>query len=138
MFAGATGPSIVLWGLFIGIITLGVYALAMRRSPDSIIYAQTMAFAVLSLSQLFHAFNLRHPSRSIFSLGLLTNRYLLGSLLMGGLLQVAVITIPAAAEVFKVTPLGLEDWLIVLAFAMSPIVVGEAVKLVRTVIRRVG
>ncbi len=38
--------------------------------------ARTMAFCVLSLSQLFHAFNARHITRSLISIGPFKNRWL--------------------------------------------------------------
>ena len=38
---------------------------------DALLHAQTMAFVVLSFSQLVHSFNLRSRTKSIFSMGFL-------------------------------------------------------------------
>jgi Ca2+-transporting ATPase len=129
LFAGGTAVSVVLNGLIIGGLTLGIYILAKRMYPDSLIHAQTMAFAALSFSQLFHAFDLRHRRLSIFQMGLLTNKALLGSLGLGAFLQVAIITLPGVSDVFSLLPLSLNDWLIVLGFAVSPVVFNELGKL---------
>ena len=130
IFSGGIGMNVVLNGLVIGGLTLGIYLLARRMYPGSLIHAQTMAFAALSFSQLFHAFDLRHRRLSIFQLGLLSNKPLIGSFVLGALLQVAIITLPGVSDVFSLHPLSLNDWLIVLGFAVLPLVLNEAGKLV--------
>ena len=94
-------------------------------------HAQTMVFVVLSISQLFHSLNMRHPDKSIFQLGLFSNKYLIYSILLGILLQVTVIIVPALASVFKVYPLTLRDWAFVLVLSIMPLVVNEIVKATR-------
>lgn len=136
LFARGTGKNILFNGLLIGAITLISYFLGRRIYPGSLVHAQTMAFAVLSFSQLFHAFNLRHGTRSIFGVGLLTNLYLIGALFIGVALQVIVISVPVIAGVFKVTALSLSDWGIVLAFAVSPVFFNEIVKIFLRAFRR--
>lgn len=42
-----------------------------RIDEDALLHAQTMAFVVLSFSQLVHSFNLRSRTKSIFQLGFL-------------------------------------------------------------------
>ncbi len=129
LFARGTGKNILFNGLLIGAITLLSYFLGRKMFPGSLVHAQTMAFGVLSFSQLFHAFNLRHPDRSIFGIGLLKNLYLIGALFVGIALQVLVISVPLIAGVFKVTALPLSVWGIVLAFAISPLFFNEIVKI---------
>jgi Ca2+-transporting ATPase len=120
-------------GLLIGLLTMGIYRLGYRLYPvaDGVnVHAQTMAFAVLSLSQLFHAFNLRHPKRSIFRIGFFSNPCLVGALVAGAMLQCGVICVPFIAGIFKVTGLSLRDWAVVLLFSVAPLVVNEVGKLV--------
>lgn len=107
------------------------FALGNKVYPDSLMHAQTMAFAVLSISQLFHSLNMRHPDKSIFQLGLFTNKYLIYSIILGILLQVIVITVPALASIFKVYPLTLRDWAFVLILSTMPLVINEIVKAIR-------
>ncbi|WP_249728504.1 cation transporting ATPase C-terminal domain-containing protein, partial [Bacillus paralicheniformis] len=66
------------------------------------LHAQTMAFVVLSFSQPVHSFNLRSRTKSIFSIGIFTNKYLVFSLLIGVLMQVCIISIPPLANIFGV------------------------------------
>ncbi len=93
-----------------------------------------MAFAVLSLSQLFHVFNMRHDTKSIFQVGILGNFFLLGAVLFGILLQVGVISIPLFAEIFKVVGLSGRDWLYVLILAILPIFLNESAKVARRLV----
>jgi P-type Ca2+ transporter type 2C len=144
LFSGGAGVNLALNGTLIGFLTLAAYIIGAKMYsgharlfplfPDIITdeaktHAQTMAFVVLSVSQLFHSFNMRSFEKSIFKVGLLSNRYLLGSLIIGVLLQFMVISVPAFASVFKVFPLNSLDWGIVILLSIIPIIVNEIAKL---------
>ncbi len=131
LFAEGAGVRLILNGMLIGFLTLIAFALGNKVYPDSLMHAQTMAFAVLSISQLLHSLNMRHPDKSIFQLGLFTNKYLIYSIILGILLQVIVITVPALASIFKVYPLTLRDWAFVLILSTMPLVINEIVKAIR-------
>lgn len=88
---------------------------------------RTMAFAVLSLSQLFHSFNMR-SEHSLTKIGLFSNMKIILSFLICGFLQVAVISIKPLAEIFKVVPLNAPQWSIVILLSFLPIVVVEIQK----------
>ncbi|MEE8441480.1 MAG: cation-translocating P-type ATPase, partial [Spirochaetia bacterium] len=130
LFAGGTGLSVLLTGPLIGAITLVAYRLGLHLSGDSLVYARTMAFVALALSQLFHAFDVRDNRRSIFSLGLFTNKWLWLALGAGALLQWIVVSVPGLAGVFRVVPLSGRDWGIVLGLSFAPVVLNELVKFV--------
>ena len=116
-------------GLLIGILTLFAFKLGERIYPNSLMHAQTMAFVVLSVSQLFFSLNMRSTKKSIFSVGLFTNRYLIASIVFGILIQFAVITIPFLAGVFKVYALTLNDWILVILISLVPLVINEILKI---------
>ncbi len=128
LFAGGAGISLILNGLLIGVLTLVAFEVGRIRYSDSLIHAQTMAFVVLSVSQLFHSFNMRHPKKSIFQLGLFTNKYLFASVIFGIFLQDMVITIPFLASIFKVFDLTIQDWIFVCALSIIPLIINEIVK----------
>jgi Ca2+-transporting ATPase len=133
LFAGGGVVHVIGNGMLIGLITLFAYRYGTFRYPGSLVHARTLAFAVLSLAQLFHAFNLRHMKRSIFGLGLFSNVFLLGALAVGAVLQVSVISVRPFASVFKVYGLGARDWLLVFLLALVPILVNEIVKVIRRI-----
>mgnify|MGYP003292163860 CR=1 FL=1 len=116
MFSGGLGISIVLEGSIIGALALLAYIIGSRFFHNG----STMAFAVLSLSQLFHSFNMR-SERSLFSIGICSNRKLFFSFLFCSALQIVVISVPALALVFQVSPMNATGWSIVLFLSALPI-----------------
>lgn len=131
LFSGGGGIFILLNGLLIGGLTLAAYFIGLSVYNGSITHAQTMAFVVLSVSQLFHAFNLRHPKKSIFSLGFFTNKFLVVSLVIGIFMQDIVITVPAIASTFKVFRLNIKDWLFVGLLSIMPLILNEISKIIK-------
>lgn len=130
---------IIFGGLMIGGMTMlafwyGYYENGYSPFNDSVPanvveYARTMAFMVLVVCQLFFALALRHHSKSIFSLGVFTNRYLAGAILLGMLLQLFVIGIPVMQRAFHLQMLDLQGWGIVLALGLVPLLLNEFYKL---------
>lgn len=117
MFADGLIFKIIFEGSMIGSLALVAY----------VVGGQTMCFAVLSLSQLFHAFNMR-SEHSIFKIGLFTNPKMILSFIIGTIMQVSVISIDSLARIFKVTPLSFAEWIAVFLFSIVPIVVVEIQK----------
>lgn len=100
-------------------------------SEEALVYAQTMAFLVLSFSQLVHAFNLRDERLSVFQIGIFANKLLLLSAGLGVLLQLVLISVPVLADMFRVVPLAAEDWIPVIVLSFFPLFINEMVKLAR-------
>lgn len=126
-FASGVGINIVYQGIIKGLITLLVYYIGLSTYGSKEV-AITMTFATLGLIQLTHSLNMRSNTKSILSLGLFTNRYLIGAIIIAAILQVSVIFIPGLNELFRVTFLTSEQWLIVLAASFSIIPIVELVK----------
>ncbi len=138
-FAHGAGFRAILGGTLIGILTLAAfyfglneygYSLGSKDIPESVMtYARTMSFVVLAASQLFYSLSMRNASKSIFKVGLFTNKYLIGAIVVGFILQLGVISIPFLAGAFKVQMLSLGDWGLVILFALVPLAVNELIKL---------
>jgi Ca2+-transporting ATPase len=140
-FAGGVGYKAAAGGIMIGLLTLGAFYIGLRSngySPNAdsipievLTYARTMAFVVLAASQLFYSLSMRSDKKTIFKIGFLSNKYLIGSVLVGLLLQLGVISIPFLSNAFKVVNLSIEDWGIVLLLAVIPFTLREIYKLIR-------
>uniref|UniRef100_UPI0039E91645 cation-translocating P-type ATPase n=1 Tax=Clostridium perfringens TaxID=1502 RepID=UPI0039E91645 len=100
IFVKSDKIQLIINGILIGGITLFAFKLGERLYADSLIHAQTMAFVVLSVSQLFLSLSLRSNTKSAFSLGLFSNKYLVYSILLGIFLQVIIISISFIANIF--------------------------------------
>ena len=134
VFSSGGALRIGIYGVFMAGLTLIAFRLGMRThmamsvGRDMLLTARTMAFATMSLSQLFHAFNLRSTTRSIFRLGLVTNRYMVFAWTVSTALQILVLTIPNLRSIFGVVPLTLGEWGYVALLSISPILLGEILK----------
>ena len=91
---------------------------------------RTMAFAVLSLSQLVHAFNMR-SEHSLFRESPWENKWLAGAFLVGTMLQCASITLPFCQTIFGTAALDGTQWLVTAALALAPLPIVELEKALR-------
>jgi len=92
-------------------------------------YAQTMAFTTLVFFSLFTVFNARSDERSAF-VGLFSNKWLWGAVLLSLVLQVAVIYVPFLQQAFSTASLSFGDWLLCAAVASSVLWLRELSKMV--------
>jgi magnesium-transporting ATPase (P-type) len=67
---------------------------------------RTETFTLLAICEWFNVLNCRSETRSALNLGLFANRWLLGGLLLGNLLQVAVVFWRPLGEWFHTVPFG--------------------------------
>lgn len=118
-------------GLILGMIALGAFSYSLYGLHQDLDQARTVAFTVMVVAQLVHAFNCRSERWSLFQLGVGTNRALVWAVLLSLAIQIAVLTVPAVAPVFKVAPLPVEDWALMGAMGLLPFVIMETVKLFR-------
>lgn len=113
-------------GAMIGMLALLAFAVG-TKLYGSIKTGRTMCFAVLSISQLVHAFNMR-SEHSLFRLALPANKYLTGSFITGTIMEVSVIQLPVLSKVFGVTPLDPVKWVWVIILCLMPLVLVELEK----------
>lgn len=126
LFSGGLGYRIAYEGFMIGILALTAFGIGHKYFDNGEIHniSRTMAFAVLSISQLVHAFNMR-TDKSIFKIHIFSNKYLCIAFIIGVSMQAAVIMIPFLAAVFDVTALNLQQWGIVAVLSFIPVLFVE-------------
>ncbi|SHH42244.1 cation-translocating P-type ATPase [Clostridium intestinale] len=129
LFSGRFGVLLAINGAIMGALTLVAFRVGEYLYPDSLMHAQTMAFVVLAVSQLFYALSVRNPKKTLFEIGPLTNKYLLGAICLGILLQLVIISIPPIAEIFKVFTLTSRDWGFVILLSLIPFILNELIKI---------
>ncbi len=117
-------------GCLVGALTLGAYGLGMHWTGVHAV-ANTMAFATLTLSQLFHAFDVRSEETALLRLGIFSNKAMNKAFLAGLALQLAVLLVPPLQSAFSVVPLDRTCWLTVLGLALTPLVMCEGAKALR-------
>ena len=127
IFADGLLLSIILQGIVIGAVTLIAFNLGNRTSVEE---GRTMAFITLTLAQLMHTFNVRSVDKSIFQVGLFTNKYLVLANLTSIILVAILIIVPPLREIFKLTTIGTEYVLEVIGLSLMPIVLVEIKKFI--------
>ncbi|MDB4965020.1 MAG: Lead, cadmium, zinc and mercury transporting ATPase [Myxococcales bacterium] len=100
-------------------------------SPHELAHARAIVFAILSVGPLMHAFNCRSETRSLFQIGVFSNRALWGAVVTGIILQAVTVYVPPLRPVFKTAPLDGYDLVWVFGMSIVPFVGGELYKLVR-------
>ena len=95
---------------------------------SSLELGRTLCFCVLSLSQLFHAFNMKSRTRSLTETGIFNNPKLILSFLACCGLLILVVSVPVLAGIFQVITLNLQQWIIVFALSFFPILFVELQK----------
>lgn len=146
-FTGGAILHLVLGGVLIGALTILAFWLGYyehgyspfdHSTPENTVeYARTMAFMVLVMCQLFFSLAVRNSSKSIFQIGIFSNKYLVGAIVLGVLLQLIVICIPVMQRAFHLQLLDLGGWLIAISLGLVPLLVNEIVKIfIRARIKR--
>ena len=140
-FAEGAGMRAIVGGVLIGILTLVAFYLGIIHSGDVpikeakdgteiVTYGRTMAFIVLTFSQLFYSLSMRNSKKNIFEVGFFGNMFLIISIIISIILQVLLISIPPIAEMFKVTALDPSHWGIVIGLSLIPFAINEIIKVV--------
>ncbi len=126
IFAGGLGVRVVLQGLMFAILSLIAFKVGFNALGEN--GGQTMAFMVLALSQVVQAFNMR-SDRSIFKIGLFSNKTLNKAVLISVLLMAVVLFTPVRIA-FSLILLPWKLYLIALGLILVPTVVMELSKVV--------
>lgn len=133
LFAGGVALHIIWVGILMAALTLGVQAWGMAQGKEN---WQTMVFTVLSLAQLGHVSAIRSEHEYIFQKGIFSNLPLVGAVLFTFLLQLAIIYLPAANEIFKTQPLSLSELAICISLSFVLFLAVEAEKWVKKTFRK--
>ena len=129
IFAGGLWSKIIIEGLMIGTLTLVAFSIGNKFWGLEI--GRTMAFVAIGLIELVHSLNIK-STESIFKCGLFENKFLIGAVILGTLMQIIVVIIPKLAEIFSLKPLNIEQWLITIIISVMPVVLMEIQKAIQS------
>jgi Ca2+-transporting ATPase len=110
IFAKGLGVHVIWVGLLMGALSLGMQAWSLH---DGNSHWQTMVFNTLCLSQMGHVLAIRSESLSFFSMGMFSNKPLIGAVLLTLALQFAVTYVPFLQPIFRTEALTLNEFLLV-------------------------
>jgi P-type Ca2+ transporter type 2C len=123
-------------GIFIGAIVIGVFTWNLYRygwslgdslNTDTIAYIKstTMAFATLVVIQLFNAYNARSQNKSIFTVGLFKNPFLLIAIIASFGMLYAITELPLLQKYLSTTALDSTEWSIIFVSSFAILLIEE-------------
>ena len=127
IFANGLWNKIIVEGIMIGALTLLAFSIGNKYYGLEV--ARTMAFLTIGMTELIHSVNIK-SDKSLFKTGILENKFLIGSLVLGVLAQVIVVLIPTLANIFDVVSLDSVQWLITIIISIMPIPIMEVQKMI--------
>jgi Ca2+-transporting ATPase len=99
--------------IWVGMLMAGIALLLQAWAIKNDLHWQTIVFNVVCLSQMGHVLAIRSESRSLFSIGLLSNKPLFAAVLLTFLLQFLITYIPFLQSIFKTQSLSLNEFILV-------------------------
>ena len=125
IFSDGLWNKIIVEGTMIGMLTL--FAFSLGNNLYGLEVGRTMAFVAIGLLELVHSFNIK-SDRSIFKVGIFENKYLIGSFILGTIIQTIVVIIPSLAQIFSLVPLNSMQWIYTILISILPIPIVELQK----------
>ena len=127
LFAGKTGVDIIIQGVMQTALVMASFLvgfLYFEKVGASHAISETMAFVTLCFIQLFHSFNLKSQTQTIFNKKVFDNKFLNLAFAVGVVLVVLVVSIAPIGKLFDTEPLSWSQWLVAVgsAFLIVPMV----------------
>lgn len=147
---------IITYGIVIAIITLFGFLLfptihivesnlhfnlstliAVTNEPAMLKLAQSTAFSVLGISQLFHMVGMTNTEKSFVHVFKSKNWLLLVAFVFGLGMQILITEIPFLEDFFDTAQLTLVEWLYVIALSVVPLVIHEIIVLIKFIKKKI-
>ncbi|MES2647930.1 MAG: cation-translocating P-type ATPase [Bacteroidota bacterium] len=109
VFSNGRGLQMIWVGMLMAGITLSAQSWAMKND----LHWQTIVFNVLCLSQMGHVLAIRSEYRSLFAIGVFSNKPLIGAVMIAFLLQFMITYVPVLQPVFHTQSLSLKEFVVV-------------------------
>ena len=134
LFEKSLVERVITQGVFTAIVTTIAYWIGTDMANH--VVGQTMAFAVLALSQMLRSLNMNSNTEFIFNREGGHNKWIIVSFFVSAVLMGIILFVPDVQPIFNVTDLNIHQWIIVILLGISTIIQVEFVKLVRVLINK--
>jgi Ca2+-transporting ATPase len=119
-------------GVVMGAAAVALYAIS-PQTEDALARTRAMAFSLLALSPLFHAFSCRSPLQSILQMRPLVSAPLVVAIVASAAIHLVAVLVPSLRPVFRTFAMDGNEWLLLLGLAALII---PAVEIAKVVYRR--
>lgn len=128
IFARGLAKDVIWIGILMAILSLGGGFLFWRAGSEN---WQTVLFTTLVLAQMGNVMALRAERASVFKVGLFSNKYMVGAVLLMIALQMAVVYVPFMQNVFNTRPLNAPEMAVSFGLGLVLFLAAEFVKWLR-------
>ncbi|UQA55136.1 cation-translocating P-type ATPase [Polyangium aurulentum] len=126
---------IVYVGGIMGAAAIALYAMS-PQDEDSLLRTRALAFSLLALSPLFHAWSCRSPVLSAFASRPLVSLPLLLACAASAAIHLVAILIPALRPVFRTYAMSPHEWMILIVLSALVVPAVEIAKAIDRAVRR--
>lgn len=128
IFAGGTMKTVITRGIIIGVAVIISFYIGLAHSNEM---GVAMAFTTLILSRTLQTFAARSNTQTAIGLGLFSNKYVIGAVVLGFLLY-GITVLPFVRDVFNIpATFGMIDWFIAAALSLAAVICMEVVKVLQ-------
>jgi Ca2+-transporting ATPase len=121
-------------GAFMGAAAVALYGMS-SQDEDSLFRTRALAFSLLALSPLFHAWSCRSPLMSLFSAKPLISLPLLGAVIASAAIHLVAVLVPGLRPVFRTYAMSADEWMLLLVLAALVVPAVEIAKAIYRLIR---
>lgn len=111
-------------GIFTDLVLFGLY-FYLRSLGWELDLIRTVIFAALAVDSLFYVFSVKSLRQPIWKINLLSNKYLIWSVIIGFGLLVLAIYVPFIQHPLELRPLRFENWLLLFGLGIFNIIMIE-------------
>ena len=125
--------TVAIQSIAITVATLLAYLVGLKwfGQAEGLHHARTMAFSTLIICELLRSYTSRSIDKTVFEIGVFTNKKLVLATVFSFLLMLVVIYVPVLNDAFGLMDLGPREIAVVLGSSLIPLVAGEIQKKVR-------
>jgi len=111
-------------------VTMAIFAFN-HYLPEGLEKARTAAFLIIAMTQVFNVMNMRDIRKSVFEIGLLSNKWINLAFVASIALQFAVVKIPFLQSAFGFSGTSIVEFLVITLISSTVLWAGELYKLIR-------
>lgn len=136
LLKGHVGFNIFCSAIFVFVMTIGLYCFTKYSLNLSSEEVSTICFLFLTFAELFHSFNLKSQTETLFNRDFFDNRFLNWAFWVSALLTVIVVVLPVPAiqSAMGITSISGMQWLLAVGLA---VLIVPYIEIVKFVVRRV-
>lgn len=120
-------------GAVMGAAAIALYAIEAQDNPEALLRTRAMAFSLLALSPLVHAWSCRSPLQSVVSARPLVSLPLVVAVAVSAAIHLVAVLVPALRPVFRTYAMSINDWVLLLGLA---VIIVPAVEVTKACFRR--